>query len=282
MRRAFTLIELLVVVGIMGLMGTASVGGYRAMQRGMEERGVLDNVDKLIKAAYERAQIDRQPTAVYFWNELLREETDDEPAIVVGRAVAVRRQGRFSRVSGGILFDEFADLDKTYPTAAAAADGGDGAGSAGDNTMYLYCLENIDGGELRRSVVSQRVEFEQPMETYMNGIPQDSTGSGQLTLWGFRVENDGGIQWKAGMAYGIEFAELTLPHNYIFGNNVPTSIENPEAGGSAIVCKVGRNTNDGVEGSPVVGNVAVYSRRMGDGGAVQSFQVGTSHDPSQQ
>ena len=281
MRRAFTLIELLVVIGIMGLLGTASVGGYRAMQRGMEERGVLDNVDKLIKAAYERAQIDRQPTAVYFWNELLREETDDQPAIVVGRAVAVRRQGRCSRFSGGILFDEFADLDKTYPRAASAADGGDGSGDSGDNTMYLYCLENIDGGDLRRSVVSQRVVPERQRETYMNDLPQDVDG-GEITLWGFHVENDGGIQWKAGMSYGIEFAELTLPHNYIFGNNVPTSIENPEAGGGAIVCKVGRNTNDGVEGSPVVGNVTVYSRRPGDGGAVQSFQVGTSHDPSQE
>ena len=40
MRRAFTLIELLVVIGIMGLLGTASVGGYQQMRRGMEEQGV--------------------------------------------------------------------------------------------------------------------------------------------------------------------------------------------------------------------------------------------------
>ena len=53
----------------MGLLGTVSVGGYRAMQRGMEERGVMENVNAVIKTAYERAQIDRRPTVMYFWNE---------------------------------------------------------------------------------------------------------------------------------------------------------------------------------------------------------------------
>ena len=41
-RRAFTLVELLMVVMIMGILGAVTVGGYRAMQRGMEERGVMD------------------------------------------------------------------------------------------------------------------------------------------------------------------------------------------------------------------------------------------------
>jgi prepilin-type N-terminal cleavage/methylation domain-containing protein len=43
-RKAFTLIELLMVVLIMGILGSITVGGYRAMQRGMEERGVMENV----------------------------------------------------------------------------------------------------------------------------------------------------------------------------------------------------------------------------------------------
>ena len=114
--KGFTLIELLVVIGIMGLLGTASVGGYRQMRRGMEEKGVLQDVNTLIRAAYQRAQIDRQPTAVVFWNETLRGESDnaDESAIVVGRAVAVRRSGRITGVKGDILLDEFADLDLSY------------------------------------------------------------------------------------------------------------------------------------------------------------------------
>ena len=52
MKRAFTLIELLLVVGIMGLLGTVSVGGYQQMRRGMEEKGVIQDVNTLIRAAY--------------------------------------------------------------------------------------------------------------------------------------------------------------------------------------------------------------------------------------
>ena len=58
-RRAFTLVELMVVIMIMGILGTVSVGGYRAMQRGIEERGVMQNVNQFIRSAYQRAQIDR-------------------------------------------------------------------------------------------------------------------------------------------------------------------------------------------------------------------------------
>ena len=77
MKKAFTLLELLVVMGIMGLMGTLSIGGYRAMQRGMEERGVMQSVNTMIREAYQRAQIDRQPVAIYFWSEKLGVEAPD-------------------------------------------------------------------------------------------------------------------------------------------------------------------------------------------------------------
>ena len=100
------------VVMIMALLGTITVGGYRAMQRGMEERGAMENANHFIRAAYRRAQIDRQPVALWFWNETIREETDTEPMIVVGKAVAVRRAGRVSRYSDLYLFDEFGDLDR--------------------------------------------------------------------------------------------------------------------------------------------------------------------------
>ena len=106
MKRAFSLIELLVVISIMAVMGTVAVGGYRAMQRGMDERGTMENVNAFVRLAYQRAQIDRQPTVVYFWNETLQRESDSNNTLrVVGKAVAVRRGGRLTDVKGKYLID---------------------------------------------------------------------------------------------------------------------------------------------------------------------------------
>jgi len=289
MKRGFTLIELLVVIGIMGLLGTVSVAGYRAMQRGMEERGVMQNVNELIKAAYERAQIDRQPTAIYFWNETLRSSDEEDNEIVVGRAVAVRRQGRLSRVAEGILFDEFSDLNKTYPTTESGDSesdenaNGDGSADAGDNTMYLYYLDNPSGGALRiqRSVVSQRVDKENVGETYLNGIPSDSTGSGgNIEVWGFKVEDAGGVDWRAGSSYGVEFAELTLPHGYIFGNGYSTDVKDPVREAGTMLFKVGRNTGNGVSGgSTVEGSITVYSLRPNASGSLSAQPVNDNDNP---
>ena len=110
MNRAFTLLELLVVIAIMAILGGITVSGYRQMKRGMEERGTVQNANQFIRSAYQRAQIDRQPVAIYFWNETLKGRTSEEFEIVVGRAVAVRRAGRLTRVTGNYLCDEFGDL----------------------------------------------------------------------------------------------------------------------------------------------------------------------------
>lgn len=290
MKRAFTLVELLVVIGIMGLLGTASVGGYRAMQRGMEERGVMQNVNSFVAATYERAQIDRQPTAIYFWNETLREENQDENEVVVGRAVAVRRQGRLSRVAGGVLYDEYADLNLTYPTAQSASSGGaggmgengDGTSDAGENTMYLYYLDNLNGGNLRldRSVVSQRVVRDRQNETYMSGTPRTGENAGQIEMWGFEyADGNDFTDWHVGSSYGIEFAELTLPHGYIFGSSYSKSIDRPVQDAGTMIFKVGRNTGDGVTSADVEGSVSVYSLRPDAGGNLSAQRVGNADNP---
>ena len=287
MKKGFTLVELLVVIGIMGLLGTISVGGYRAMQRGMEEKSVMQNVNTLVKAAYERAQIDRQPTAIYFWNETLRTASMDENEIVVGHAVAVRCSGRVSRVDGGDLVDEFGDLEKVYANADAEAESGDagsGGANAGDNTMYLYQLDSIgsENVELKRSIVSSKVVDKTKREIYLQvgGFPSDNVGNGDIEAWAFKMVDANGVNWKAGSVYGLEFAEITLPRNYIFGMQYSKTVDQPVRDAGTIAFSVGRNAggNSGAQGG-VTGSITIYSLRPDGSGGLSAEKVGTNERP---
>lgn len=278
MNKAFTLVELLVVVGIMGLLGTVSVGGYRAMQRGMEERGVMENVNTLVKAAYERAQIDRMPTMIFFWNETLQSSNDEENEIVVGRAVAVRRYGRLSGVAGTKLLDEFADLEQIYPPDETNSGSDDKV-----NTMQLYCLDNLNASSSRKfSVVgSQSVLHKMTSERFPHGRPaNDNVGNGDIETYGFEVVDANGVDWKVGSSYGFEFAEITLPKNYIFGQNYSQSAEDPFKEAGAMVFKVGVNTGNGIQGGNTVeGNITVYSLRPNASGMLSAQRVATNDNP---
>ena len=283
MKKAFTLLELLVVMGIVGLLGTVSVGGYHAMQRGMEERGVMQNVNAFVRAAYHRAQIDRQPTAVYFWNETVRSRTMDEHEIVVGKAVAVRRFGRFSRVSGSVLIDEFADLDLTYETDRETT----GGQSKQSNVIYLYPMEKLSdiasGTQLRRSMVSARVSDESDTVVFANGNPPTAEGNDSentVPAWGFEIRDEGGVQWKAGMAYGLEFMQIELPRNYVFGSDYSNSADNPVRTAGTLVFDVGRNDGSGTASGAIEGrnSVTVYSLRA-DGANLKAEKVASSDNP---
>lgn len=283
MKKAFTLLELLVVMGIVGLLGTVSVGGYHAMQRGMEERGVIQNVNAFVRAAYHRAQIDRQPTAVYFWNETVRSRTMDEHEIVVGKAVAVRRFGRFSRVSGSVLIDEFADLDLTYETDKEST----GGQSKQSNVIYLYPMEKLSdiasGTQLRRSMVSARVSDESDTVVFANGNPPTAEGNDSentVPAWGFEIRDEGGVQWKAGMAYGLEFMQIELPRNYVFGSDYSNSADNPVRTAGTLVFDVGRNDGSGTASGAIEGrnSVTVYSLRA-DGANLKAEKVASSDNP---
>ena len=277
MSKGFTLIELLVVMGIMGILGTASVGGYRAMQRGMEERGVMQSVNSLIRSAYQRAQIDRQPTAVYFWNETIRGETADENEIVVGKAVAIRRHGRLSDVKGTKLVDEFGDLDLTY----SAED----TGLAGSKSrIYLYPIDILSDIQssttLKRSVVSGSVVDAQETAIFLSGVKSDNTSDQEIPAFAFECIDAGGIQWKAGMAYGLEFMSLELPRNYIFGNSYSKDAGNPIREAGTLTFDVGLNTGHGLSTGGTSGRntITVYSLRP-DGASLTARSVATSENP---
>ena len=293
MRRGFTLVELLVVMGIMGLLGTISVGGYRAMQRGMEERGVMQSVNSFMRTAYQRAQIDRQPVAVHFWNETVRSATDTENEIVVGHAVAVRRYGRFSAVRNNMLVDEFADLHKAY-LVEADEEGSDSTSK--ESTMFVYPMElsAVQGGgtSIRRTLVEGKVRDSSESVMFLlkdaDGDPLDgedgengSNARNRIPAYGFKIVQNDGVSWKAGMAYGMEFLQIELPRNYIFGSQYSKEVENPFTGVGTIVFDVAAGTGGGlITGGSVGGNtIEVRSLRPDGSGGLEAKAVAISENP---
>ena len=291
MKRAFTLLELLVVIGIMGLLGTASIGGYRAVTRGMEERGAVDNASRFVHAAFQRSLIDRQPVAVYYWNETIKGETADDNAIVVGKAVAVRRAGRISRARGSYIYDEFADLNLTYPTNSASSAGSSVA------SMYLYPMDSVSDTSFERSRVAtfvvsaqdagQNVQEIDPLgesdETMPNGLTAPSDYNPvtiAIPMYGFEVL-DGYSGWQRGDAYGFEFASIDLPNGYIFGSDYSRDLGNPVRGEDVIRFRVSENSGSGAhQGTDGKSTVSVYCLRPNASGDIEAQEVGTSESPT--
>lgn len=227
MNRAFTLIELLVVVGIMSFLGVAATSGYNALQRGMAERGAVDAASSILKAARERSLVDRSPTMVFCYNRLIREQTADENAIVVGEAVAVRRAGRVTWAQGKLIVDEFADFDGVYE---AFEDEGDLQDRKG---MRLWRFDDRKMNGMQYSIVADAVldrDFNGKLWTFGGWSNGDTVGNSNLPMrvYAFYDQDKSSHapngNWQAGQGYGFEFATLQLPHNFIFDGQVPTRL----------------------------------------------------------
>lgn len=289
MKKAFTLLELLVVIGIMGLLGTVSIAGYNGATKGMEDRTVIENASALIRSARERALVDRKIVAIKYWNETIGVDEDDANDItVVGRAVAVRSAGRISYVgdSGKRLYDEFGDLELTYPSVNKAnASSSDSEAADSENakvteenssTMYLYQMKDLNSG-MGRSVVSDYVFCSDPIsEKYLSGTPQDKD-NGKLYPYAFYVRDQGSAKtWEAGDSYGFSFVEIELPKGYIFGSSYKKTLSDPIDGEGVIVFSR--------DGDVVSGNktLRIYAIRPGKTGALVAKPVGMTRDPTQE
>lgn len=225
-KRAFTLVELLVVTGIIAAMATIGIGSYGAIKRGMADRGALAAATSIISLAQNRARIDMTPTVVYFMNELIQKEDDNKGTVqrAAGVAIAIRRAGRITKRQGNLLFDEFGDLEHTYP----ASNSDD---SKAGFRLYRFSLS----GNPEYSEVRSRVRLDCALygneDQYCIRMPGNTAiidssinnikglANGDIPSYAFSVIKDSGASWSVGDAYAYEFSRIRLPDGYIFGSN---------------------------------------------------------------
>ena len=230
-RSGFTLMELMVVVGIMAFLGLAATNGYNALQRGVAERGAVDAASALLKAAKERAIVDRMPTAVFCYNRMIREASDIDNAVIVGEAVAIRRAGRITKVAGQFLYDEFGDLDRSYNTTDDKGELSDGNGKG----MRLWRFDDKMMSEMQYSIVAPEVYEDKDIGGCISFAPWGdqidgggmSSSNIQIRACAFYDLGTSGHKppsWQVGNGYGFEFQTLRLPEGFVFGSAVPSQV----------------------------------------------------------
>ena len=266
-RKAFTLLELMIVVAIMAALSTLSISGYRALTKGMRDRSAIVAVQTLVDAARQRAEIDRKPMIVYFYDDLLQEANESAGADLVGHgvAIAVRPMGRFSAIDGNYLCDEFGDLDIIY---SAENPDSEGSGQQNNRTaMRLYRLADGNYADVKPSVVSKPISasFLLTGETAGDTGVTTGEGGGEKLIRNFAFEKVGGAGFNVGDAYGGEFASVTLPKGYYFGSSAPSSV------GRVPIRQMEIRPSSGQASG--ASSVTVYSMRVG---STQLDPVGTT------
>lgn len=283
-KRGFTLVELLVVMALFGALATISTSGYYAVVRGMEERGAISAASGIARAAQQRARIDRVPTALYLYNELVKAESGDDDAKVQGVAIAVRMGGRISMVarSGSCLCDEFTDLKDIYglidednPTSSDKASSSDG--------MRLYQMpQRIDGTiqELDYSVVASSVvlyEHDGEKNVSLSGNALDERGKNGIPMYAFvkSSSDNGKADWKNGDAYAFEFASVRLPVGYYFGYgskpDTPKNADTPVKPVKVVLFSPYSSEN---ELDSAASSIEIYTDRPNKSGAPEPKSIG--------
>ena len=240
--------------------------------------------------------LDRQPVAVYFWNECIREETDTATAVVVGKAVAVRRSGRVTFLQGDFIGDEYADLrfnrllksDGTEDTGSSSnVQAGRGSG------VFLYRMNGNEGNQMMRSMIAKNTVRKTVTDHLLLGQSAYLSGDAQrlreladesevkMETYAYQKIGSDSTQWKIGDAYGFEFEQLELPANYIFGTSFSQDTANPVRGEQVIRFKVSANTGSGARsGTDGNSQIEVCAVRQ-ISGSLTAKSIGKSEKPTE-
>lgn len=122
-REGFTILELIAVIGIIAVIGTAVIGGFSGMMKGVARRSVVDSVRRALNLARQEACVDGNDTYLY--------PVDVNRYAIVRKAGTITGTGTGSRkvtlegvapfetsIAGGgkWILDEFADLSGSTET----------------------------------------------------------------------------------------------------------------------------------------------------------------------
>ena len=98
----------------------------------------------------------------------------------------------------------------------------------------------------------------------------------------YSIVDKNGVDWKIGDAYGAEFLDITLPHNFLFGDKYSKSTSSPIDGDGVLRFKVSENSGNGArQGKDGECTVVISSLRPDKTGAPRVFRVGETTDPTE-
>ena len=90
--------------------------------------------------------------------------------------------------------------------------------------------------------------------------------------------------WHVGDAYGLEFAEIQLPHGYLFGSSYHKRPQDKTSAGDykTMWFDVSLNSGDGADqGASGMSTIQIYSLRPGKSGELEAQPVATTDKPTE-
>ncbi len=105
----------------------------------------------------------------------------------------------------------------------------------------------------------------------------------QIPCYAFVIADKGTAgAWNVGDAYGLEFAEIQLPHGFIFGSSYNKTTKGAVQIGTPLWFDVSANTGSGADdGASGTSTVQIYNLRPGSSGELEPKLVGTTEKPTE-
>lgn len=208
-RSGFTILELIAVIGIIAVVGTAVVGGFSGMMKGISRRTAVDSVRRSLSLARQEACTDGNET--YFY------------PVDVNRFAIVRRAGKITDAQSGSaspqyggslsfknvtlpggkwIIDEYADLSESQEAFVVSAE------SFANEASLLKAFKDYAG--------EQVFDMDKGVSAQIAWTPWHDKA---LDAWVFGISNAPSGAFEKNHDYGwVTHPVQSLPAGYVFGD----------------------------------------------------------------